>query len=221
MRNIAIDGPAGAGKSTLAKRLAEALDCHYVDTGAIYRTIAYHFQMCGIGPRDKDNIHRFLGDATVEVRYEDGAQHMYLNGVDVTGELRTPELSAAASAISANAEVRKYLLQMQRALAREYDCVMDGRDIGTVVLPRAALKLYVTAAPEVRALRRQQELKAKGEDHPLSQILAQIQARDKADSERKIAPLRQADDAVLLDTTDMDADACLAAALALARERGL
>ena len=204
MRNIAIDGPAGAGKSTLARRLAEALDCHYVDTGAIYRTIAYHFQMCGISPRDKDNIHRFLGDATVEVRYEDGAQHMYLNGVDVTGELRTPELSAAASAISANGEVRKYLLQMQRALAREYDCVMDGRDIGTVVLPRA-----------------KQELKAKGEAHPLSQILSQIQARDKADSERKIAPLRQADDAVLLDTTDMDADACLAAALALARERGL
>ena len=221
MKNIAIDGPAGAGKSTLAVNLARALDYRYVDTGAIYRTIAWHFSMCGIGPRDKDNIHRFLGDALIEVRYVDGAQRMLLNGRDVTDELRTPELSAFASAVSANGEVRSYLLQMQRALARRHNCVMDGRDIGTVVLPRADLKLFVTASPEVRAQRRLAELQARGQQAALGQVLADIRARDEADSTRKIAPLRQAEDAILLDTSDMDAEGCLQAALALARERGL
>ena len=221
MKNIAIDGPAGAGKSTLAVNLARALDYCYVDTGAIYRTIAWHFSMCGIGPRDKDNIHRFLGDALIEVHYVDGAQRMLLNGRDVTGELRTPELSAFASAVSANGEVRSYLLQMQRALARRHNCVMDGRDIGTVVLPRADLKLFVTASPEVRARRRLAELQARGQQAALGQVLADIRARDEADSTRKIAPLRQAEDAILLDTSDMDAEGCLQAALALARERGL
>ena len=221
MKNIAIDGPAGAGKSTLAVNLARALDYRYVDTGAIYRTIAWHFSMCGIGPRDKDNIHRFLGDALIEVRYVDGAQRMLLNGRDVTDELRTPELSAFASAVSANGEVRSYLLQMQRALARRHNCVMDGRDIGTVVLPRADLKLFVTASLEVRARRRLAELQARGQQAALGQVLADIRARDEADSTRKIAPLRQAEDAILLDTSDMDAEGCLQAALALARERGL
>lgn len=221
MKNIAIDGPAGAGKSTLAVNLARALDYCYVDTGAIYRTIAWHFSMCGIGPRDKDNIHRFLGDALIEVHYVDGAQRMLLNGRDVTDELRTPELSAFASAVSANGEVRSYLLQMQRALARQHNCVMDGRDIGTVVLPRADLKLFVTASPEVRARRRLAELQARGQQAALGQVLADIRARDEADSTRKIAPLRQAEDAILLDTSDMDAEGCLQAALALARERGL
>ncbi len=221
MKNIAIDGPAGAGKSTLAVNLARALDYRYVDTGAIYRTIAWHFSMCGIGPRDKDNIHRFLGDALIEVRYVDGAQRMLLNGRDVTDELRTPELSAFASAVSANGEVRSYLLQMQRTLARRHNCVMDGRDIGTVVLPRADLKLFVTASPEVRARRRLAELQARGQQAALGQVLTDIRARDEADSTRKIAPLRQAEDAILLDTSDMDAEGCLQAALALARERGL
>lgn len=221
MKNIAIDGPAGAGKSTLAVNLARALDYRYVDTGAIYRTIAWHFSMCGIGPRDKDNIHRFLGDALIEVRYEDGMQRMLLNGRDVTDELRTPELSAFASAVSANGEVRSYLLQMQRALAHRHNCVMDGRDIGTVVLPRADLKLFVTASAEVRAQRRLLELQAKGQQVTLERVLADIRARDEADSTRRIAPLRQADDAILLDTSGMDADACLKAALELARERGL
>ena len=221
MKNIAIDGPAGAGKSTLAVNLARALDYCYVDTGAIYRTIAWHFSMCGIGPRDKDNIHRFLGDALIEVHYVDGAQRMLLNGRDVTDELRTPELSAFASAVSANGEVRSYLLQMQRALARRHNCVMDGRDIGTVVLPRADLKLFVTASPEVRARRRLAELQARGQQAALGQVLADIRARDEADSTRKIAPLRQAEDAILLDTSDMDAEGCLQVALALARERGL
>ena len=139
----------------------------------------------------------------------------------MTDELRTPELSAFASAVSANGEVRSYLLQMQRALARRHNCVMDGRDIGTVVLPRADLKLFVTASLEVRARRRLAELQARGQQAALGQVLADIRARDEADSTRKIAPLRQAEDAILLDTSDMDAEGCLQAALALARERGL
>jgi len=221
MKNIALDGPAGAGKSTLAKNLAKALGYQYVDTGAIYRTIAYHYQMCGIGPRDKDNIHRFLGDAYIEVRYEDGVQHMILNGTDVTDELRTPELSSFASTVSANPEVRKYLLQMQRQLGKQFDVVMDGRDIGTVVLPHADLKIYVTASPEVRAQRRLLELEAKGQKTTLQKVLADINARDTADMNRTVAPLKQAKDAILLDTTDMDAEQALQAALALAKERGL
>lgn len=221
MKNIALDGPAGAGKSTLAKNLAKALDYQYVDTGAIYRTIAYHYQMCGIGPRDRDNIHRFLGDAFIEVQYEDGVQHMFLNGRDVTEELRTPERSAFASVVSANFEVRKYLLQMQRQLGKRYNVVMDGRDIGTVVLPHADLKIYVTASAEVRAQRRLLELEARGQKTSLQKVLADINARDAADMSRTVAPLKQAEDAVLLDTTDMDAQQALEVALRLARERGL
>ena len=221
MKNIALDGPAGAGKSTLAKNMAKALGYQYVDTGAIYRTIAYHYQMCGIGPRDKDNIHRFLGDAYIEVRYEDGVQHMILNGKDVTDELRTPELSSFASTVSANPEVRKYLLQMQRQLGKQFDVVMDGRDIGTVVLPHADLKIYVTATPEVRAQRRLLELEAKGQKTSFQKVLSDINARDTADMNRTVAPLKQAKDAILLDTTDMDAEQALQAALALAKERGL
>ena len=221
MKNIALDGPAGAGKSTLARHLAEAMGYQYVDTGAIYRTIAYHYQMCGIGPRDKDNIHRFLGDAYIEVRYESGVQHMILNGKDVTEELRTPELSAFASTVSANPEVRKYLLQMQRQLGKQHNVVMDGRDIGTVVLPHADLKIYVTASAEVRAQRRLLELEAKGQKTSFQKVLADINARDEADMNRSVAPLKQAKDAFLLDTTEMDAAQALEAALALARERGL
>lgn len=221
MKNIALDGPAGAGKSTLAKNLAKALDYQYVDTGAIYRTIAYHYQMCGIGPRDRDNIHRFLGDAFIEVQYEDGVQHMFLNGRDVTEELRTPERSAFASVVSANSEVRKYLLQMQRQLGKRYNVVMDGRDIGTVVLPHADLKIYVTASAEVRAQRRLLELEVRGQKTSLQKVLADINARDAADMSRTVAPLKQAADAVLLDTTDMDAQQALEVALRLARERGL
>lgn len=221
MKNVALDGPAGAGKSTLAKNLAKALGYQYVDTGAIYRTIAYHYQMCGIGPRDRDNIHRFLGDAFIEVQYEDGVQHMFLNGRDVTEELRTPERSAFASVVSANSEVRKYLLQMQRQLGKQYNVVMDGRDIGTVVLPHADLKIYVTASAEVRAQRRLLELEARGQKTSLQKVLADINARDAADMSRTVAPLKQAADAVLLDTTDMDAQQALEVALRLARERGL
>jgi len=204
MKNIALDGPAGAGKSTLAKNLAKALGYQYVDTGAIYRTIAYHYQMCGIGPRDKDNIHRFLGDAYIEVRYEDGVQHMILNGTDVTDELRTPELSSFASTVSANPEVRKYLLQMQRQLGKQFDVVMDGRDIGTVVLPDAEVKIFLTASAEARAKRRLLEHQSKGIDISFEEVLADIQYRDEQDSERDAAPLAQAEDAVLVDCSETD-----------------
>ena len=154
-KSIAIDGPSGAGKSTLAKRVAKALGFVYVDTGAIYRTVAYHIAMLGIGPKDKDGVKRVLGDALIEIQYDEtGAQHMILNGTDVTEYLRTPEISDAASKVAALPEVREFLLQMQRDTARAHNVVMDGRDIGTVVLPHADAKIFLTASDEVRAQRR-------------------------------------------------------------------
>ncbi len=205
MRSIAIDGPAGAGKSTLAKRIAKRLGYYYVDTGAIYRTLAYHIELLGIGPKDKDGVTRTLGDALIEVQYDaEGAQHMILNGSDVTAYLRTPEISAAASQVAAQPAVRDYLLQMQRDLAKKNNVVMDGRDIGTVVLPNADVKIFLTASDEVRAKRRMAELQEKGEKVTLEEVLQQIYNRDKQDIERKISPLRCAEDAVILDTTHLD-----------------
>ena len=205
MRSIAIDGPAGAGKSTLAKRIAKRLGYYYVDTGAIYRTLAYHIELLGIGPKDKDGVTRTLGDALIEVQYDaEGAQHMILNGSDVTAYLRTPEISAAASQVAAQPAVRDYLLQMQRDLAKKNNVVMDGRDIGTVVLPNADVKIFLTASDEVRAKRRMAELQEKGEKVTLEEVLQQIYKRDKQDIERKISPLRCAEDAVILDTTHLD-----------------
>ena len=216
MKSIAIDGPAGAGKTTLAKRLAQELGFHYVDTGAIYRTIAYHFAMYGIGPRDKDTIARLIGDANIDITYdEQGAQHMILNGADVTSEIRTPEISTAASVISAQPLVRSYLLDMQRNMAKKYDVVMDGRDIGTVVLPNADVKLFVTASEEVRAQRRFLELREKGEKTTLDQVLQDQKARDLADSTRAVAPLKQAEDAILLDTSHMTQEEACARARAI------
>ena len=205
MRSIAIDGPAGAGKSTLAKRIAKRLGYYYVDTGAIYRTLAYHIELLGIGPKDKDGVTRTLGDALIEVQYDaEGAQHMILNGSDVTAYLRTPEISAAASQVAAQPAVRDYLLQMQRDLAKKHNVVMDGRDIGTVVLPNADVKIFLTASDEVRAKRRMAELQEKGEKVTLEEVLQQIYNRDKQDIERKVSPLRCAEDAVILDTTHLD-----------------
>ena len=216
MKSIAIDGPAGAGKTTLAKHLAQELGFHYVDTGAIYRTIAYHFAMYGIGPKDKDTIARLIGDANIDITYdEQGAQHMILNGTDVTSEIRTPEISTAASVISAQPLVRNYLLDMQRSMARKYDVVMDGRDIGTVVLPHADVKLFVTASEEIRAQRRFLELQEKGEKTTLEQVLQDQKARDLADSTRAVAPLKQAEDAILLDTSCMTPEEACAKAKAI------
>ena len=217
--SIAIDGPSGAGKSTLAKRVAKALGFVYVDTGAIYRTVAYHIAMLGIGPKDKDGVKRVLGDALIEIQYDEtGAQHMILNGTDVTEYLRTPEISDAASKVAALPEVRDFLLQMQRDTAKAHNVVMDGRDIGTVVLPNADAKIFLVASDEVRAQRRQKELEEKGEHLPFETVLQQMYLRDKQDIERKVSPLRCAEDAAILDTTHLDLDQAEAAMLAMIEE---
>ena len=217
---IAIDGPAGAGKSTMARRVAKDLGFVYVDTGAIYRTVGYHMDFYGIGPRDTDGVTRLIGDVNIDIRYDDdGVQRMILNGHDVTDEIRTPEMSAIASAISAQKVVREYLLEMQRELARTHNVVMDGRDIGTVVLPGADVKIFLTASPEVRARRRFDELTAKGEKVTYEKVLADLQKRDEQDTNRKIAPLRQAKDAVLLDTSELDIEGAVAAIESIVKEK--
>lgn len=214
---IAIDGPAGAGKSTMARACAKALGYLYVDTGAIYRTVGYYMRLMGIGPKDRDGIARLIDEVNIEIRYEDGVQHMILNGTDVTDEIRTPEMSMYASGVSAQPCVRAFLLDMQRELARTQNVVMDGRDIGTVVLPDAQVKIFLTADVRVRAERRLAELQAKGEKTSLQKVLAEMQVRDKQDSERAAAPLRQAKDAVLLDTSALTPEAAVDAILSIVR----
>lgn len=205
--SIAIDGPAGAGKSTMAKALAKALGYVYVDTGAIYRTVGYHMNLMGIGPKDIDGITRLIDDVNLEIQYdEEGTQHMILNGDDVNDEIRTPEMSMIASTISAHKIVRDFLLDTQRDIARNYDTVMDGRDIGTVVLPKAEVKIFLTASPEVRAQRRCEQLKAAGKKVDEKKILQEIIQRDQQDMNRPIAPLKQAEDAVLVDSSAMGVD---------------
>ena len=210
--NIAIDGPAGAGKSTIARRLAKELGYYYVDTGAIYRTVAYFLDLLGISPKDTDGVERYLDELTVAIEYdEEGKQHMLMNGMDVTDDIRTPDISQKASLVSAHAMVRDMLLDMQRDVAKKHNVIMDGRDIGTVVLPRATVKIFLTASAEVRAKRRTDELLAKGQKANFEQVLKDIQQRDYQDSHRPIAPLKQAKDAVLLDTSDLDIDGVVAA----------
>ena len=206
--SIAIDGPAGAGKSTMAKRLAKELGCYYVDTGAIYRTVGYYVSLCGIGPKDVDGVTRLIDDVNLDIRYEeDGSQRMILNGRDVTEELRTPEMSDYASKVSAHKVVRDFLLDTQRDLATKHSVVMDGRDIGTVVLPDADVKIFLTADAEIRAKRRWLEMQEKG-DHKTSfaQVLQDLKQRDERDTNRPISPLRCAEDAVILDTSELDLD---------------
>ena len=203
--SIAIDGPSGAGKSTLAKSLAARLGYLYVDTGAIYRTIGYYAFSNGIDPKDEAAVVASLPEIRVEMAYgEDGLQHMLLNGEDVTREIRLPEISMYASAVSAHPGVRSFLLEMQRQLARTNNVIMDGRDIGTVVLPDAKVKVYLTATSEERARRRCLELEQRGTPEPFEKVLREIEERDWNDSHRAVAPLRQAEDAVLLDTTELD-----------------
>ena len=202
---IAIDGPSGAGKSTMAKAAAKELGYLYVDTGAIYRTVGYHMWLMGIGPKDADGIRRCLDDVNIEIQHqEDGVQHMILNGQDVTGEIRTPEMSKYASGVSAQKCVRDYLLEMQRKFARKHNVVMDGRDIGTVVLPDADLKIFLTASAEQRAKRRMLELEAKGVDASFDEVLKDIEYRDEQDTKRAAAPLRAAEDAVHVDTSSLN-----------------
>ena len=210
--SIAIDGPAGAGKSTMAKRLAKELGFCYVDTGAIYRTVAYFMDLWGVSPKDVDGVNRYIDELTVGIRYDDqGEQHMIMNGMDVTKDIRTPEISQKASLVAAIPVVREMLLDMQRDVARENNVIMDGRDIGTVVLPKATVKIFLTASPEVRAQRRTDELQAKGQKADYNKILEQIKQRDYQDTHREIAPLKLARDSVKLDTSDLDIDGVIAA----------
>ena len=210
--SVAIDGPAGAGKSTIARRLAGELGFRYVDTGAIYRTVAYFMDLWGVSPKDVDGVNRYIDELTVGIEYDDeGVQHMLMNGMDVTGDIRTPEISQKASLISAHAVVRDVLLDMQRNMAEEYDVVMDGRDIGSVVLPKATVKIFLTASPEVRAKRRYQELLEKGQKASYEQVLKDVQQRDYQDTHRDIAPLKMTRDSVKLDTSDMTIDQVIAA----------
>ena len=209
--SVAIDGPAGAGKSTIARRLAKELGYHYVDTGAIYRTVAYFFDLWGIAPKDIDGITRYIDELTVGIEYdEDGLQHMIMNGMDVTADIRTQEIGQKASLVSAHAIVREALLDMQRSVAKEYDVIMDGRDIGTVVLPKATVKIFLTASAEVRAKRRTEELRAKGQKADYNQVLKEIQQRDYQDTHREVAPLKLARDSIKVDTSDMDIEQVIA-----------
>ena len=209
--SIAIDGPAGAGKSTMAKRLAKELGYMYVDTGAIYRTVAYFFDLWGVAPKDIDGITRYIDELTINIEYdEDGLQHMIMNGMDVTEDIRTQEISQKASLVSAHAIVREMLLDMQRDVAKQYNVIMDGRDIGTVVLPKANVKIFLTASPEVRAKRRTDELAAKGQKADYNKILQEIKQRDYQDTHREIAPLKMARDSIKLDTSELDIDGVIA-----------
>lgn len=201
-QSIAIDGPSGAGKSTLAKMIAEELRFLYVDTGAIYRTVGLYAQKNNVDPHDAPAVTALLDSIKIEMNHgDDGLQHMYLNGEDVTTDIRQHAISAYASAVSAIPQVRAFLLELQRSFARTNNVVMDGRDIGTVVLPDAQVKIFLTAAPENRARRRYEELLQRGQQADYDTVLKDLIQRDYNDSHRESAPLKQADDAILLDTT--------------------
>ena len=219
-RSIAIDGPSGAGKSTLAKRLAQELGFLYVDTGAIYRTVGLAVCNRGIDPSDAAEVAGMLPELSITMDYgEDGLQHMRLDGVDVTDEIRKNKISAYASKVAALAVVRNFLLVMQRKIAGEHNVIMDGRDIGTVVLPQADLKIFLTAAPEARAGRRYRELLERGQQADFDQVLAEVMERDRRDTERETAPLRQAEDAVVADTTELDLEGSFQLLLRLIQDR--
>ena len=201
--NVAIDGPAGAGKSTIAKLVAKEKGYIYVDTGAMYRGLAIHFLDKGIQPQETEKVIEACKDAEVTIAYEDAVQHVYQNGKDISSRLRNEEVGNMASVTSAIPEVRKKLLELQQNLAKTQNVIMDGRDIGTCVLPHADVKVYLTASVETRAKRRYQELQEKGEDCNLEEIAHDIEERDRRDMTREIAPLKQAEDAVLVDSSDM------------------
>ena len=218
--SIAIDGPSGAGKSTLARALAREKGYLYVDTGAIYRTIGLSARRAGADPKDEAAVLSLLPETHVELRYgDDGLQHMLLNGEDVSQEIRLPEISLYASAVSAHPGVRAYLLDMQRELARTNSVVMDGRDIGTVVLPEADVKIFLTASAQERARRRCRELEQRGTPEPEETVLREIVQRDWDDTHRAAAPLRRAEDAVEVDTTQLDFQGSLNALLQVIGEK--
>lgn len=199
--NIAIDGPAGAGKSTVAKGLAKKLGYIYVDTGALYRAIGVYALRKGINTKDADGVGNVLKYITVELKFVDGVQKVFLCGEDVSVDIRTPDASMAASNVSAIPSVRAFLLDLQRDIAKKNNCLMDGRDIGTVVLPNAQIKIFMTADVEERAMRRYKELQEKGIDDSYEQVLAEMKERDYQDSNRPIAPLKPAEDSIMFDST--------------------
>ena len=217
--NIAIDGPAGAGKSTIAKMLAKELGYVYVDTGAMYRAMAYYFLQQGIDKEDEAAINAAVDGADVTIRYEDGSQKVLLNGADVTGSLRTEQVGNMASSTSVYPAVRVKLVALQQKLAKTADVIMDGRDIGTCVLPDAQVKIYLTASVETRSKRRYDELVEKGEPADLTKIEEDIKERDYRDMHREMSPLRQANDAVLVDSSDMSIEQVVSAILGIVKEK--
>ena len=218
--SVAIDGPSGAGKSTLAKALAKKLGYLYVDTGAIYRTVGLAAQRADLDSKDAEGVIALLPQIGIDIDYaEDGTQIMRLNGEDVTREIRTPLSSIYASDVSALPEVRAFLIEMQRDMARRHSVIMDGRDIGTVVLPDADVKIFLTASAEVRAHRRWKELREKGIHTPFDEVLRDIEYRDRQDSTRAAAPLRAADDAVTIDNSELSFDGSVEAAERVIREK--
>ncbi len=219
--NIAIDGPAGAGKSTIAKAAAKKLGFIYVDTGAMYRAMAVYFLDRGIGSQEEEKIREACNSAEITIRHEDGRQQVFLNGENVSGRIRTQEVGEMASRISVYLPVREKLVKLQQQLAKTSQVIMDGRDIGTCVLPDAQAKIYLTASTRVRAERRLKELLEKGQECSLEEIEEEIKERDYRDMHREQSPLRQAEDAVLLDTSQMDPEQVTERIIAIAKERGL
>lgn len=219
MVSIALDGPAGAGKSTVAKGAAKALGFIYADTGALYRTVGLKFLREGYNTELDCDIDSVLSTIEVSIKFIDGAQHVFLNGEDVSDEIRTPEASMMASAVSAKPPVRAFLLEMQRKLARENNVIMDGRDIGTVVLPNATVKFFVTASVSERANRRFKELKEKGMDVNYDDIYKDIEIRDYNDSHREIAPLKPAKDSIMFDTTGNTLEQSIEKLITIIKER--
>lgn len=217
--NIAIDGPAGAGKSTIAKTLAKQMGYVYVDTGAMYRAMAYYFLKQGIVKNDENAITAASDGADVTIRYENGVQQVFLNGENITGSLRTEQVGNMASSTSVYPAVRKKLVALQQKLAKTTDVIMDGRDIGTCVLPEAQVKIYLTASVETRAKRRYDELVEKGEPADLAKIAADIEERDYRDMHREMSPLRQAEDAILVDSSEMNIEEVVAAITAIVKEK--
>ena len=216
--NIAIDGPSGAGKSTIAKEIAKKLNITYLDTGAMYRTVALKSIRLGVDVSDEKRVEAFLPSVNLDIKYLDGTQHVYLDGEDVSEAIREHHISKAASDISRIPAVRAFLVEMQRALAAKYDCVLDGRDITSYVLPNAEYKFFVTAAPEVRAKRRYDELTAKGQSVDYDTLLEDIKQRDYNDSHRALAPLTRTADSVYVDTSDMSIQEVLATVLSHIKE---
>ena len=219
MISIAIDGPAGAGKSSICRRLAEELHYLHVDTGAIYRAVGLYMLRRHKNPADPAEVLPLLPQVKIDLQFAEGEQRILLNGEDVSEAIRLPEASAAASAVSALPEVRTYLLEQQRSLARQHDVIMDGRDIGTVVLPHATIKIYLTAAPEERARRRWLQQRSKGIEESYEEVLAAVKKRDYDDSHRAAAPLCRAEDAWLCDSTHLDFEETVAAMLAYIRQK--